>query len=79
MTANSLSIPRFCREQRVYFIGGIGTIKHHHREAGCWTYLVEMEMGPEPDFGRIGHETTIQLFETDLIPLCESCNYELAV
>jgi hypothetical protein len=79
MAANTLSIPRFRREQQVYFIGGVGTIKNQHCESGCWAYVVEMEMGPEPDIGRVGYETTIQLFETDLIPLDESFNYEMAV
>jgi hypothetical protein len=69
MAATTLSIPRFCPEQRVYFIGGVGTIKNHHCESGCWTYLVEMEMGPVPEMGRVGYETTVQLFETDLISL----------
>jgi hypothetical protein len=79
MAATTFSIPRFCRNQRVYFIGGIGTVKNQQCESGCWTYLIEMDMGPEPEIGRVGCETTVQLFETDLIPLDESLNYELAV
>jgi len=28
-------------------------------ESGTWTYVVEMELGPEPDMGRVGSETMI--------------------
>lgn len=63
------TIPRFYRDQIVRFVGGQGTIRSYHPESGSWKYLVEMEMGTEPDIGRIGHETTIVLLESDLIGL----------
>jgi hypothetical protein len=65
MTATSTA-PRFHRGQVAYFVGGKGIIKHYQPDSGSWSYLVEMEMGPEPKMGRIGHETTVCLFEHDL-------------
>lgn len=53
--------------QKVNFIGGTGTIKSYFPDAGSWSYLVEMEMGPEPDMGRIGYETAILLSHSDLL------------
>lgn len=53
----------------VQFIGGQGKVKSYRPESGSWQYLVEMEMGPEPDMGRIGYETTIVLLESDLVPV----------
>ncbi|MBD1851343.1 hypothetical protein [Leptolyngbya sp. FACHB-711] len=61
--------PRFNCEQTVRFIGGKGKVKSYRPASGSWQYLVEMEMGPEPDMGRIGYETTIMLLESDLVPL----------
>lgn len=61
--------PRFARDQAVEFIGGRGRIKNHHYESGSWVYHIEMAMGPEPDFGRIGCETAILLPEPDMISL----------
>jgi hypothetical protein len=29
-------------------------------------YRVEMELGPEPEMGRIGSETTVLLYESDI-------------
>ncbi|WP_088891072.1 hypothetical protein [Leptolyngbya ohadii] len=60
-------VPRFNCEQMVRFVGGQGKIKAYHPESGSWQYMVEMEMGPEPDMGRIGYETTVVLLESDLI------------
>ncbi|MEA5623120.1 hypothetical protein [Nostoc sp. UHCC 0251] len=59
--------PKFCKGQKVEFIGGLGTIIQYCLNSGYWSYLVEMEMGLEPEMGRIGYETTILLFETDII------------
>lgn len=59
--------PRFRRGQLVRFIGGSGMIKNHRFENGNWFYLVEMEMGPEPEMGRIGYETTIVISQADLV------------
>lgn len=58
--------PKFKIDQKVEFIGGIGKIRDHHHEFGGWTYQVEMEMGAEPDFGRIGFETVIMLPEPEI-------------
>ncbi len=71
MPTKLLKIPRFNKEQIVGFIGGIGIVKTYQLEAGNWTYLVEMEMGPLPKMGRIGPETTIWLTEADLFGLEE--------
>ncbi|MCC5651736.1 hypothetical protein LC609_18265 [Nostoc sp. XA013] len=62
-----LKIPKFCKGQKVEFIGGLGTIIQYFHSSECWSYLLEMEMGSEPKMGRIGCETTILLFETDII------------
>lgn len=37
-----------------------------------------MEMGPEPEMGRVGHETKIWLFEADLAVLEDNSSYGLA-
>jgi hypothetical protein len=50
----------------VHFVGGIGTIKNYRPDSTTWTYAVEMEMGPEPEMGRVGLETTILLHEADI-------------
>jgi len=51
----------------VRFIGGVGKIKSFRSESNTWAYAVEMEMGAEPDFGRIGVQTTILLHEGDIL------------
>ena len=66
MNANRMMIPRFTKNDMVQFPGGIGTIKNYRPAANTWTYAVEMEMGPEPDFGRVGSETTVLLDEAEL-------------
>ena len=48
-------------ELNVRFLGGVGKIKSFRSESNTWTYAVEMEMGAEPDFRRIGVQTTILL------------------
>ncbi len=60
------TLPRFNTNQIVHFVGGIGTIKNLRPDSGTWTYAVEMEMGPLPDVGRVGFETTILLQESDI-------------
>lgn len=67
MGTSRIAAPKFAIEQIVIFIGGVGKIRNYHSELHSWTYLVEMEMGPEPNFGRIGCETMILLPEEDLI------------
>ena len=61
--------PQFYRHQTVSFLGGIGKIKRIEKQALGWTYHVEMSMGIEPDFGRVGAETTIVLEEQELYPI----------
>ncbi|MBD0387564.1 MAG: hypothetical protein ICV54_13830 [Nostoc sp. C3-bin3] len=62
-----LKRPKFCKAQKVKFIGGLGTIIQYFHSSKYRSYLVEMEMGSEPEMGKIGCETTILLFETDII------------
>ncbi len=61
-----MASPRFRKGQIVEFIGGVGSIVNYRHESGNWSYFVKMEMGLEPEFGRIGHETTVLLFERDI-------------
>jgi hypothetical protein len=56
----------FDREQRVRFAGGEGIVRNIKLEAKHWTYLVEMPLGREPEFGRVGTETVVLLSETEL-------------
>lgn len=77
MSVNILSVPRFRKGQAVKFIGGAGTIKNYRPEAGVWTYLIEMELGIEPDFGRVGAETMVWLPEVDLMASEERNSREL--
>jgi len=50
----------------VIFIGGSGIIRSCKSEAGTWNYLVEMALGAQPVFGRVGAETMLVLTEADL-------------
>ncbi|WP_242042334.1 hypothetical protein [Leptolyngbya sp. FACHB-541] len=59
-------LPKFNRSETVSFLGGIGTIKSFQPTFGTWMYRVEMELGPEPEMGRIGSETTVLLYESDI-------------
>lgn len=63
---NAQTQPRFRTNQIVHFVGGVGTIKNYRPDSTTWTYAVEMEMGPEPEMGRVGLETTILLHEADI-------------
>lgn len=65
-TENQLPAPKFGKEQTVTFLGGIGTVKNYQPNASTWTYTISMKMGPEPNFGRIGAETTILLVEEEI-------------
>ena len=58
--------PQFACHQTVRFFGGTGKIKNVQRQDISWIYHVEMSQGVEPDFGRIGAETTIVLEEHDI-------------
>ncbi|KAM3095189.1 hypothetical protein ACKFKF_25675 [Phormidesmis sp. 146-12] len=64
-----IASPKFNPDQVVQFVGGEGKVRSHYPDSGSWSYKIEMEMGPEPDMGRIGYETTILLLETDLRPV----------
>ncbi len=52
-------IPSFTNNQQVKFIGGEGIIRKFQYKFGSWDYLVKMEMGQYPDFGRIGAQTIV--------------------
>lgn len=60
------NLPKFRNTQLVSFVGGEGTVKGYHTQCGSWTYLIEMPLGVEPDFGRVGAETMLFLNEADL-------------
>lgn len=79
LNTNFLTAPRFKENQRVKFVGGMGIIKTCRSEANCWTYFVEMDMGPIPDMGRIGYETTVVLSEDDIVSIKDDCYSCLAV
>ncbi|MEH2278879.1 MAG: hypothetical protein V7K40_29855 [Nostoc sp.] len=66
MTATFMKLPKFCNSQLVSFVGGEGIVRSYTPESGTWTYLIEMALGLEPDFGRVGAETMILLTEADL-------------
>jgi hypothetical protein len=66
MTTTFIKKPGFRIAQRVRFVGGEGIVQSYQPEAGTWAYLVEMTLGPEPDFGRVGVETRLVLNEADL-------------
>jgi hypothetical protein len=61
-----IKLPSFRDTQRVSFVGGEGIVRSYKFEFGGWTYLVEMALEEEPDFGRIGSETMLLLNEADL-------------
>lgn len=56
----------FQQSQLVRFVGGEGTVQCSRFDSGRWVYNIEMELGPEPLFGRVGAETTIVLNEEEL-------------
>lgn len=56
----------FHQSQRVIFIGGSGIVRSCKSEGGTWNYLVEMALGSQPPFGRVGVETMLVLTEADL-------------
>lgn len=65
-TATFLKIPKFVSHQRVKFIGGEGVVKKLQHQSASWNYVIEMEMGIEPDFGRVGAETVVVLDEAEI-------------
>lgn len=66
MTAICTIVPKYIHTQRVRFVGGEGIVRSYKFESGSWTYLVEMALGLEPSFGRVGAETMLFLNEADL-------------
>lgn len=66
MTAILIKDPEFRPTQWVSFVGGEGIVRSCKPDAGTWSYLIEMRLGPEPNFGRVGPETTVLLTEADL-------------
>lgn len=66
MTAVCQTAPKFRHTQWVSFVGGEGAVQSYTPDAGSWTYVVEMTLGPDPTFGRIGAETTVIINEADL-------------
>jgi hypothetical protein len=66
MLETSMKVHSFDRDQRVRFLGGEGIVRNFKFEAESWTYLVEMPLGVEPNFGRIGAEAMVLLSETEL-------------
>jgi hypothetical protein len=66
MVPNFTNINKFHPGQRVRFAGGEGIVRRFKCEAGNWTYFIEMPLGLEPNFGRIGSETMVLLNETEL-------------
>lgn len=69
MIATSAKVPNFCLTQRVSFVGGEGIVQDFKFESGTWIYLVEMALGVEPEFGRVGAETMVVFSEADLYKL----------
>lgn len=61
-----MSAPIFQQTQRVRFIGGEGIVRDFKPESGDWIYDIEMALGLEPNFGRVGAETMIVLNEAEL-------------
>ncbi|MEH2051845.1 hypothetical protein [Nostoc sp.] len=62
-----MKVPKFHNAQWVSFVGGEGIVRSYTPEDGRWMYLIEMVLGLEPDFGRVGAETMILLPEADLL------------
>jgi hypothetical protein len=59
-------VPRFHPNQQVSFVGGKGIVRSSSSDSGNWSYVIEMPLGAEPTFGRVGAETMIVLHEADL-------------
>lgn len=63
--------PKFFKAQVVRFVGGIGIVKSYHLDSSTWLYVIEMDQGREPHFGRVGDETTILLCEGDILEVIQ--------
>jgi hypothetical protein len=66
MIAMSIQRNNFQLAQPVKFVGGEGIVRNFQLKAGTWVYSIEMPLGLEPSFGRVGAETMILLSETEL-------------
>jgi len=66
MAATLKKVPDFLPTQQVSFVGGEGIVQNFKFESGTWIYVVEMMLGVEPEFGRVGSETMVILNEADL-------------
>jgi hypothetical protein len=66
MISDSMQVPNFRPTQQVTFVGGEGVVQNFKFESGTWSYLIEMALGVEPEFGRVGAETMVVLNEGDL-------------
>ncbi|MEH1767326.1 MAG: hypothetical protein V7L27_01955 [Nostoc sp.] len=66
MSKKFIKTPIFCHTQRVRFLGGEGLVKSYKSESESWIYLIEMPLGLEPHFCRVGVETMVLLHEADL-------------
>jgi hypothetical protein len=66
MTTTLIGMPSFRPAQQVRFVGGEGIVRNYQADTGTWIYLIEMPLGQEPDFGRVGAETMVVLPEADL-------------
>lgn len=60
------SLPRYSANQVVLFMGGRGKILTCRPDSYTWTYAIEMEMEESPQMSRLGAETTILLYETEI-------------
>jgi hypothetical protein len=67
-SATVLKMPSFRNNQRVKFSSGEGIVRKFQYELGSWDYLIEIEAGQYPDFGRVGAETMVILREAELCP-----------
>jgi hypothetical protein len=61
-----MTTPKFIRDEMVRYAGAVGRIKNYQSNSNTRSYAVEMQMGPAPDFGRVGSETTVFVDEADL-------------
>jgi hypothetical protein len=66
LTEKSIEVPIFHCAQQVQFVGRSGVVRSYKPEAERWSYLIEMELGSEPDFVRIGAEGMVIITEADL-------------
>jgi hypothetical protein len=66
MSTTLMTTPKFTRHQKIRFAGVLGKIKSYQLRSNTWTYVVEMEMEQNPDFDRVGDETSLLLNEADI-------------